>query len=133
MTTGVVTETGEMAGSTGIFGDGSGSGSGSLGTGTGTGEFNSLVVSLLMLQHSTLPGLPTGAKVGIAVGSTAAVLALVISAVITWRLKVKARMSLTRRKSDTEVKGCDPGRTEIPPQLQIIRHSGLPAASTRYN
>ncbi|KAK3395465.1 hypothetical protein B0T20DRAFT_35548 [Sordaria brevicollis] len=80
---------------------------------------------------STDTGLSTGAKIGLAVGSTAGALALAISAVITWRLKVKARMSLPRRK-DTEVKDNDTGRTEAP-RLQLIRHSGLPSASTRYN
>ncbi|KAK3488440.1 hypothetical protein B0T13DRAFT_95484 [Neurospora crassa] len=38
-------------------------------------------------------GLSTGAKVGRAVGSAAAALALVASAVITWRLMVNARVS----------------------------------------
>ncbi|CCC07822.1 unnamed protein product [Sordaria macrospora k-hell] len=108
--TSVAAGSGERAGQpTGVFGAGSGSGSGS----------GSL-------------GLSSGAKVGIAVGSTAAVLALVMSAVITWRLKVKARISLSRRKDDNEVKGLDAGRT-VSPQLQVIRHKGLPSVTTRYN
>ncbi|KAK3954321.1 hypothetical protein QBC32DRAFT_207955, partial [Pseudoneurospora amorphoporcata] len=77
-------------------------------------------------------GLSTGAKVGIAVGSIVAALALAVSAVITWRLKVKARISLSRRKDITKVEEHDHGRTDLP-QLQIIRHSGLPAVTTRYN
>lgn len=80
----------------------------------------------------TSPGLSTGAKVGIAVGSTAAVLLLAVSAFITWRLKVKARVSLSRRKDVARPDESGPGTTNLPP-LQVIRHSGLPAASTRYN
>ncbi|KAA8623889.1 hypothetical protein SMACR_01388 [Sordaria macrospora] len=83
-------------------------------------------------EYCAKAGLSSGAKVGIAVGSTAAVLALVMSAVITWRLKVKARISLSRRKDDNEVKGLDAGRT-VSPQLQVIRHKGLPSVTTRYN
>ncbi|KAJ4417108.1 hypothetical protein N0V85_001990 [Neurospora sp. IMI 360204] len=105
--TGVVTESVGRGEPTAGFEDGTGS----LGTGS---------------------GLSTGAKVGIAVGSTVVALSLVASAVIAWRLKVKARISLSRRKDGTEVRKPDPGRTEIP-QLPIIRHSGLPAATTRYN
>ncbi|KAL0475184.1 hypothetical protein QR685DRAFT_549830 [Neurospora intermedia] len=49
-------------------------------------------------------GLSTGAKVGIAVGSAAAALALVASAVIAWRLKVNARVSPPRRRNVIEVR-----------------------------
>ncbi|KAK1773153.1 hypothetical protein QBC45DRAFT_455679 [Copromyces sp. CBS 386.78] len=109
--TGVVTESksGENGAPTGTYKDWPGSAS--LGTGT---------------------GLSTGAKVRIAVGSIVAALALAVSAVITWRLKVKARISLSRRKDITKVEEHDAGRTDLP-QLQIIRHSGLPAVTTRYN
>lgn len=90
---------------------GGGSDSGMSNKGSGEFDHNAFpenFCSLCLIHHgrfaTTLPGLSTGAKVGIAVGSAAAALALVASAVIAWRLKVNARVSPPRRRNVIEVR-----------------------------